>query len=65
MQSSWEIFDIATAFPIHNNRRHYVLEENKAEVAIEDLEVVHRILDLKDKPSHHLGEQNNELTVEK
>ncbi|GGC84715.1 hypothetical protein GCM10007216_14290 [Thalassobacillus devorans] len=43
----------------------YVLEENNGEVAIEDLEIGDRILGLKDKPGRHLGEQIDEVIVEK
>lgn len=43
----------------------HVLEENKGEVAIEDLEVGDRILGLKDQPGRHLGEQIDEVIVEK
>ncbi|SEA78210.1 3-dehydroquinate synthase II [Thalassobacillus cyri] len=43
----------------------HVLEENKGEISMEDLEIGHRILCLKDKPGRHLGEQVDEVIVEK
>ncbi|WP_085506166.1 3-dehydroquinate synthase II [Thalassobacillus devorans] len=43
----------------------HVLEENKGEVSIEELEIGDRILGLKDKPGRHLGEQIDEVIVEK
>ncbi|WP_101845536.1 3-dehydroquinate synthase II [Halobacillus sp. Marseille-P3879] len=43
----------------------YLVEENEGEISILDLKEGHHVLGLMDKPGRHLGEQIDEVIVEK